>query len=107
MVDVKVTIASIPRYILCSLLKFKIISNRCFSIIKFEKSKIPILNEKLLCFFSKSDKKNFYNYRKTSLLVPGVIPFSNANFFVWDQFIKENKTDFKISTCLLLNLVLY
>jgi hypothetical protein len=46
-------------------------------------------------------------YRKTPLLVPGVGPFSNANIFVWDQYIKENKTDFKISTCLLLNPVLY
>jgi hypothetical protein len=46
-------------------------------------------------------------YRKTPLLVPGVGPFSNANILVWDQFIKENKTDFKISTCLLFNLVLF
>jgi hypothetical protein len=46
-------------------------------------------------------------YRKTPLLLPGVGPFSNANIFVWDQFIKENKTDFKFSTCLLFNLVLY
>jgi hypothetical protein len=46
-------------------------------------------------------------YQKTPLLVPGVDPFSNTNTFVWDQFIKEKKTDFKISTCLLFNLVLY
>jgi hypothetical protein len=44
-------------------------------------------------------------YRKSPLLVPGEVSFSNANIVALDQFIAETKTNLNLSFCPLLNTV--
>ncbi len=48
---------------------------------------------------SSRDAVTLWNeYRKTTLLVPGVDQFSNADIFVLDQLIVEIRIYFKTST---------